>query len=82
MSFFNDHDPCTDVVNTFQAQAKLVSYSPQERWDNKLTTIHVWSSEAAYDEFTSQPPVAAVFAARDSHNSANGITCAITTATI
>jgi hypothetical protein len=82
--FFNDYtDASRAVLDTFKAQSKLVSDT--SAWsDNWLqyTSTHVWASQAAYEEFTSQPAQSAVFAARDSHNSANGITCTITTATI
>jgi hypothetical protein len=71
------------LVNTFRSAGKLVSDSSVFSDDMlQLTTIHTWSSQAAYDEFREQPAAAAVFAARDSHNSTHGITCTITTATI
>ena len=82
--FFNGYtDASKAVLDTFKAQSKLVSHT--SAWSaNHLqyTSTHVWASEAASEEFTAQPAQSAVFAARDSHNSAHGITCTITTATI
>jgi hypothetical protein len=76
-------DASNALLETFRSQSKLVSNT--SAWsDNRLqyTSTHVWSSQAAYEEFTAQPAAVAVFAARDAHCSANGITCTITTATI
>ena len=82
--FFNGYTADNQsLVNTYRSAGKLVSDSSVFSDDMlQLTTIHTWSSQAAYDEFRAQPAAAAVFAARDSHNSAHGITCTITTATV
>jgi quinol monooxygenase YgiN len=71
------------LVSTFKADGRLLASSQEFSQDMlRLTTHHTWSSEAAHDEFRAQPAAAAVFAARDSHNAANGITCTITTTTV